>query len=534
MRDCSGGGAERHLSQKYDSPQESAHIAVDLGASSGRVFLGHVGHELVLEELHRFPNPVEHRDGHLRWNPRLLLREIQTSLGIACESLAGVGHSPHLVTIGVDTWGVDYCLLDASPELIEDPICYRDLRTTDTVAEVLSVINANDLYQRTGNQLLHINTLFQLWSHVRSGHWPSEVAAICLMPDLFHFWLSGTLNIEYTIASTSQLLRAGTKEWDADLLSLIGLPRDCLPTPTGPGRRLGSVRAELLAKLVPGRGPDQGTSPGAGPAPYPITNIEVVTPASHDTASAVVGTPLTKGWAFLSCGTWSLLGLELPEPELGALARRYEFSNEGGPEDTIRFLKNVTGLWILNSCLELWCREGQARNHDELLTQLAEVVPGTSFIVPDDPRFLAPMNMLREISGFLHDTEQAVVQSPVDVARLVLDSLALRFAQIIDQLAKVTGRTIPGIHAVGGGSQNHYLMQATANACQLTVVAGPVEAAALGNVLTQAIGVGSLRDVSSARRWAHAEISLRTFSPRHQAEWSASRAQFAELSEAAG
>jgi len=500
------------------NPEESAHIAVDLGASSGRVFLGRVGRELVLEELHRFPNPVERREGHLRWNPRFLMREIQTGLKIACESLAGggtgagtgTGSSPPGMTIGVDTWGVDYCLLDTSLELIEDPICYRDPRTSGVVAEVLSIIDTADLYQRTGIQILHINTLFQLWSHVRSGSWPSEVAAICMMPDLFHFWLSGSLNVEYTIASTSQLLRAGTREWDGDLMSLIGLPGNCFPRPTEPGHRLGSVRRELLTEPVP--------------------NIEVVTPASHDTASAVVGTPLTEGWAFLSCGTWSLLGLELPEPELGPIARRYEFSNEGGPENTIRFLKNVTGLWILNSCLELWRREGAAVGLDELLAQLTEAVPGACFIVPDDPRFLSPGNMLREISGFLHDTEQAVVQSPVDVARLVLDSLALRFAQIIDQLTEATGRAIPGIHAVGGGSQNHYLMQATANATQQPVIAGPVEATALGNVMTQAIGVGSLRNLASARRWAHAEISLRTYSPRLRAEWSASRHQFERLS----
>jgi len=404
-------------------------------------------------------------------------------------------------------------LLDASHELIEDPICYRDPRTANVVDDVLSVIDADRLYEKTGIQLLHINTLFQLWTHVRSGNWPDNVAAICLMPDLFHLWLSGRLITEYTEATTSQMLRVREKEWDADLMSMIGLPAGCLPQPTPPGTRLGGVREEVLP---------------AAPA-----NIEVVLPASHDTASAIAGTPLSDGWAFISCGTWALVGLELRErePELGPLARRYEFSNEGGAENTIAFLKNVTGLWILDECLKLWRREGLVKGYEDLLAGLVDVVPGSSLIVPDDPRFLGMGNMPDQVLGFLRETEQGVFQSPVEVARLVMDSLALRFAQIIERLAEATGNAIPGVHVVGGGSRNDYLMQATANASQLPVVAGPVEATALGNVLVQAIGVGSLRDLSAARRWVRDQVTLRTFLPQHQTEWSAARVRFEGLSD---
>jgi rhamnulokinase len=334
------------------------------------------------------------------------------------------------------------------------------------------------------------------------------------MPDLFHLWLSGRRITEYTQATTSQMVQVQDGDWDPEILSLIGLPEGCLPRPTPPGTRLGSIREEIL-----------GDSTKAVEA----ADIEAVVPASHDTASAIVGTPLADGWAYISCGTWALIGLELPEPELGPLARRYQFSNEGGFENTITFLKNVSGMWILDSCLEVWRAEGRVGGHEELLAGLGDAVPGGSLLDPDAPCFMGISNMPQTVLGFLHDTGQVVPEDPAEIARTILDSLAIRFAAIIAQLGEATGTTIPGIHIVGGGSQNEYLMQATANATRLPVVAGPVEATALGNVLVQAIGVGTLPDLAAARRWVREQVTLRTFSPRHEAEWAEARAVFEAL-----
>jgi rhamnulokinase len=467
------------------------HVAIDLGAGSGRALLGHVGDTgLALQEVHRFTYGPRPSAGHLRWDMAALHGGLVAGLAAARAAAAADGRE--LVSVGVDSWGVDYGLIDAGGRLVEEPIAYRDARTDGVMDAVGARLSRGEIFRRTGVQFLPFNTIYQLVAHVRDGL-AADAAGILLMPDLCHLFLSGSRSGEYTDASTTQLLDATTRQWDDALFSRLGLPRALMPPLVDPGADLGALRPALQADL--------------GGAP-----IRVIAPATHDTASAVVGTPLRPGWAYISSGTWSLVGVERTTPLLTAEAEAANFTNEGGAGGTIRFLKNVMGLWVLEGCRREW--GGGAPDIDALVAGAA-ALPGPAGVIDvDDLGLLHPSSMLAAIGAQLTATGQRVPTSPIEIARVVFDSLALGYARVIAAIERLTGEPVPGIHIVGGGSRNAYLNQATAHACDKPVLAGPVEATAAGNVIVQAVAAGRLASIAEGRRELARAIPVRAFEPR--------------------
>jgi rhamnulokinase len=463
------------------------HAAVDLGAGSGRVFLGEVRPDAArLEEVHRFHYAPRLSDGHLRWDIAALFDGIRAGLRDAARIASASGGE--LTSVGVDSWGVDYGLLDSDGNLVEDPIAYRDDRTAGMMEEVFGRLPREEIFARTGIQFLALNTLYQLAAHSRKGL-PDRAARLLLIPDLCHHMLCGSLTSERTNASTTQLLDVRTGEWDEGLALAAGIPLSLLPELSDAGTHLGTVRAELG-----------------------LRGVRVIAPATHDTASAIVGTPLEPGWAYISSGTWSLVGVELNEPLTHDDVLRANFTNERGVNGTLRFLTNVMGLWILESCRREWGMESP-----EHLAKLLEAVASrrdeNRTVFPDAPRFFNPRSMSAELRAALAEAGHPPADDPVGLAKVILDSLAARYASVVDTLGSLTGRQIPGIHIVGGGSQNDYLNQATANAARRPVVAGPVEATALGNLLVQSLANGTISSIAEGRRVIASSLPLRRFQP---------------------
>ncbi len=472
------------------------HVAIDLGAGSGRAFLGRIDDAgLSLRELHRFTYGPRPSAGRLRWDMTALHDGLVAGLA-AARTAAGAGRP--LTSIGVDAWGVDYGLIDRAGELVEEPIAYRDPRTDGVMDTVLARMPRAEIFRRTGIQFLPINTIFQLAAHVRDGL-PAAADGLLLMPDLCHLFLSGSRSAEYTDASTTQLLDASTRQWDDELFARLGLPWVLMPALVEPGTDLGALRPALQA--------------GAGGAA-----IRVIAPATHDTASAVAGTPLQPGWAYISSGTWSLVGVERTTPLLTAEAAAANFTNEGGAGGTIRFLKNVMGLWVLEGCRREWGAAGP--DIDALVAGAAALAAPAGAIDVDDLGLLNPPSMLAAIRRQLEATGQAMPATPAEVARIVFDSLALGYARVIASIERLTGTPVAGIHVVGGGSRNAYLNQATADATGKPVLAGPVEATAAGNVIVQAVATGGLASIADGRAALARGLAVARFEPRRSSVWS--------------
>jgi rhamnulokinase len=467
------------------------HVAIDLGAGSGRALIGRVtATGLALEEVHRFayaPRPV---DGHLRWD----LARLHAGLldGLAAARAAAVTAGASLTSVGVDAWGVDYGLVDRDGRVLEEPIAYRDARTDGVMDAVCARLTREAIFARTGIQFLPINTIYQLVAHVRDGL-PRDADRLLMIPDLCHLLLSGVRTGEYTNASTTQLLDPTTGDWHDPLFDALDLPRSIMPPLVQPGADLGPLRPALQAAL-------------GGPP------IRVVAPATHDTASAVVGTPLRAGWAYISSGTWSLVGVERAAPLLSAAAAAANFTNEGGAGGTIRFLRNVMGLWLLEACRREWGSE--APEHDALVAGAAALPRAAGVIDVEDLTLLNPPSMLEAIRTQLAGGGQAMPAEPAAVARVIFDSLALGYAKVVATIEQLTGTPIPGIHIVGGGSRNAYLNQATADATGKPVLAGPVEATAAGNLIVQAVAAGTLGSIADGRERLARAIPLRAFEPR--------------------
>ena len=473
---------------------DSLYIAVDLGAGSGRVFLcGVGGGELLLEEVRRFKYPPREEGGHLRWPFADILGEIKAGLREAGARAGALGRAVR--SVGVDSWAVDYGLVDDEGRLIENPVCYRDARTRGVLEEVFRVVPREELFERTGIQFLELNTLYQLRAHAREG-FPEGAARLLLIPDLVNFMLTGRAACEYTNATTTQLVGARTGGWDDDLIERLGLP----------GR--------LLAEIVPA-GTDLGPlAPGVGEG-LGLGGVRVVAPATHDTGSAVAGAPLEAGWAYISSGTWSLVGVERDRPLVSAEVARHNFTNEGGAFGTVRFLKNVMGLWVFESCRAEWAARGVDVEYGKLLYLVGSTRDNHGVIFPDDPRLFNPPSMLDAVAAQLAETGQrAPAEDPVALTKLILDSLALRYASVLRTVESLTGATVEGVQIVGGGSRNDYLNQATADATRKPVLAGPVEATVTGNVLVQAVAAGRFASLGAARRHVSENVSPRRFEPR--------------------
>ncbi|MFC8103062.1 rhamnulokinase family protein [Streptomyces sp. NPDC057363] len=484
------------------SAHPSAFAAVDLGATSGRVILGRVGpDDLDLTEAHRFPNtPVRLPDG-LHWN---LLALFQGTV----DGLRQAARAGSVVSIGVDTWAVDYGLLDADGVLLGAPYHYRDSRTDDAAQRVWPRVGPKELYRISGLQHLPFNTVFQLASAAGTSQLDAA-RTLLLIPDLLVHWLTGTIGAEATNASTTGLYDARTGTWSGELLDRLSIDPALLP----PLRRPGDPAGTLLPHVAAHTGLD--------------TSTPVVTVASHDTASAVAAVPATEPhFAYISCGTWSLAGLELDAPVLTEDSRAANFTNELGVDGTVRYLRNIMGMWLLEECRRTWEARGLPTHIHVLLAEAARSRAFGAIVDPDDPGFLAPGDMPERIRAYCRRTGQPAPVSQGAVVRCVLESLALAHRRTLRQAAELAGRDITHIHLVGGGSRNDLLCQLTADATGLPVIAGPAEATALGNILVQARAAGVVADLAAMRRLVASTQHLRHYTPGgDSAAWDAAAAR---------
>jgi len=479
-------------------------VAVDLGAESGRAVVGTFdGGRLALEDVHRFPNVPVTLAGTLHWDFLRLFGEVTAGLRRAAAG------GP-VASVGVDTWGVDFGLLDARGRLLANPVHYRDRRTEGMPDLAFAVVPRDEIYAATGIQFMPINTLYQLFSMVRAGDPLLDQAdRLLMMADLFHHFLAGSGVAEYTSASTSQCLDPVARDWARPLLARFGIPTGILPPIVAPGTVLGPMRADVAA--------DTG-----------LRDARVVAPGSHDTASAVVGAPLAgPTTAFLSSGTWSLIGLEVPAPVVTEVTLAANLTNEGGVAGTVRLLRNVAGLWLVQESRRTLWPAGDPPSYEEL-AKLAEAAPAfTAFIDPDDERFLRPGDQPARVRAFCTETGQAVPRDAGTLVRVLLESLALRYAVAVDELTAASGRPIEAIQVVGGGSSHRLLCRLTADATGLPVRAGPVEATAIGNLAVQAIAAGELAGVAEARALIARSFPATTYEP--EGDWAEARARFEAL-----
>jgi rhamnulokinase len=465
------------------------YLAVDLGAETGRTMLARLANgKIELSELHRFPNtPVQLPTG-LYWDSLRLFHEICTGIRAgakACDQLDG---------IGVDTWGVDFGLLGENGELLQNPRHYRDARTNGIPEEVFEKIPRAEIFRQTGVQFMPLNSLYQLYSIQReSPEILGVVAKLLFMPDLFNYFLTGTFAAERTIASTSQFYNPVKKTFTTDLLRELGVPSGFFAALIDPGVELG----RLLPYVADGCGVKHET--------------RVFTTASHDTASAVAAVPATEGenWCYISSGTWSLMGMELQHPVITDASLAANFTNEAGVDGTIRFLKNIPGMWLLQECRRAWAKEGHEYSYGELMQQAAGARPTRTIL--DLEQFTSPGNHPRRICEFCERTGQELPQDPGAMTLVILQSLATRYGEVLETLERLTNRSIEAIYIVGGGSQNRLLNQLAANATGRRVIAGPVEATAAGNALTQAMGTGHIGSLEELRAVVRASFALEEF-----------------------
>jgi len=476
------------------------YLAFDLGASSGRAILGSVGDgQISLREVHRFDNGAVDVDGGLYWNILGLFAELKKGLAKTLE--LGV----ELSGMAVDTWGVDFALLDAKGKFAGFPRHYRDPRTADILPWAFQRVPRERFYERTGIQFMALNTVFQLAAMVRDQDPAlSHGKTLLFMPNALTYLLCGNVGAEYTIATTSQIYDPHAGDWAWDIVDALGLPRGLFPKVVAPCTLAGSLRPALCEELN-------------------CKPIPVILVGSHDTASAVAAVPARQNtsWAYLSSGTWSLLGVELPGPLINAAARQANYTNEGGLNGTIRFLKNIMGLWLIQECRNEWQRRGTAISFDEMTRLAAQAEPFRAFIEPNAEVFVAPGNMPDRIAAFCRDSGQPVPETPGQILRCALESLALRYRRTLDEIEQITGRRVEVLHLVGGGSRNELLNQFTANAVGRPVMTGPVEATALGNIAAQAMATGALASLDAAREAVRRSSETKTYLPGDAKAWQA-------------
>ena len=460
-------------------------LSVDIGGESGRVVcVGFDGENLQLEELHRFPNVPAKANGTLYWDILRLWNEIK--LGIEKGKIL----SPK--SIGVDTWAVDFVLLDDQDNLLSNPVHQRDSRTDGMMEKVFNRIPKEEIYSQTGIQFMSINTLFQIMSLIdkKSSHL-SIAKTFLTTPDLLNFWLTGKKVCEFTSATTTQMFNPAKNNWAIQLMEKLKIPHNIFPEVVNPGIVLGKYKG-----------------------------MEVIAVATHDTGSAVAAIPVqTKDFAYVSSGTWNLVGLEIDYPLINRDALNANITNEGGVYGTYRFLKNVIGLWILQECRRTWQLGGKYYSYNELIKQAESVTALRSFVQPNNPVFLYPGDHPKFIKDFCKMTSQYVPETPGEIVRCILDSLALAYKDFVFKLLKISGRKADVIHVVGGGSKNKLLNQLTANATGLHVVAGPAEATVIGNAVVQLIALGELANLQEARQIISNIRALKHFEPMEKEIW---------------
>ena len=470
------------------------YLAIDLGATSGRTMLASFdGKKVDMKELSRFKYPMMPANGHLYWNLPLIYQEILDSLKKCAETLKELPDQPALTSIGIDTWGCDVAYFHRDGSISGLPYCYRDGHTEGAIEKFSLKMNKDELYARTGIQFMDFNTVFQLFTVKENSPEVIESASkILFMPDALAYMLTGNAVTEYTVASTSQILNPNTGELDEDVLKALGIPRDKFGKLVNPGYEIGKLTPQIQSFT------------GLG-------EIPVVAVAGHDTASAVVAVPTPdKDYAYLSCGTWSLLGIESPEAIINDKTKEYNFTNEGGIDGTTRFLKNICGLWIFERCRDEF--KDVPENIGELAA-LCEKSQCESIINPDDPSFSHPDSMTKAIDEYCRTTGQEVPQTPADYIRVVYRSLAKRYKEVLHWLKELSPVDIKRLHVIGGGSLNKYIMQYTADELGIPVVAGPSECTALGNVLVQLKAAGQVSGLSQMRQVSIDSTQTKTYQP---------------------
>ena len=501
------------------------YLALDLGAESGRGVVGRFdGDRLTLNEVQRFPNgPVRALDT-LHWDALRLFEAMKATLGQAAREYPG------LEGVGIDTWGVDFGLVGRGNTLLGNPVHYRDARTEGMTERAAGFIPLDRIYEITGLQFLPFNSVYQLLA-LRAADSPLlDVAeTLLMMPDLFGWLLTGRKGVERTNASTTQLYNpraaGGRGAWSDELCRALDLPRGILPDLIDPATELGPLRRSVADELGIGR-------------PLPV-----LVPGTHDTASAVAAVPARSAasggppdWCFLSSGTWSLLGVEVPRPVINEATRRANFTNEGGVAGTTRLLKNIMGLWLVQECRRTWLRAGDDLSYDALIARAGTAPAFATLIDPDDPSFFPPGDMPARIAAFAARTGQPIPGDEGAFIRCALESLALKYRQVIARLEAILGTTIRTIHVVGGGCRNALLNQFAADACGISVLAGPVEATAAGNILLQAMARGRLANLAEARRIVAASFPIDAYepNPRDRSAWADAAARFDALTRPLG
>ncbi len=482
--------------------------AVDLGAESGRVMLGRLeGGRLALEEAHRFPNTPVQAGGTLYWDILRVWSEIKHGLAVCGRQAGGP-----VASIGVCTWGVDFALVGRDGALLGNPVHYRDVRTQGQIEAATARVPRAEIFAQTGIQFIAINTLYQLLALQAQGSPALEAAhRLLTIPDLLNYWLSGAAVNEFTNATTTQCLNPATGDWAWDLLDRLGLPRRIFGPIVQPGTALGPLSAAISAELS-------------------LPAVPVIAPATHDTGSAVAAAPLTgDGSIYISSGTWSLMGVELPRPVITERSLAYNFTNEGGVNGTFRLLKNIMGLWIVQECRRTWASLGEDYGYAQLTALAEQAAPLVSLIDAADERFFAPGDMPARIRAACQSTGQPVPESAGAIVRCALESLALEYRFVAERLDELTGRRLPFIHIIGGGAQNALLNAFTANATGRRVVAGPVEATALGNVLVQAIAGGHLASLAEGRDLVRRSFPVVTIEPQTTPAWETAYQRYLQL-----
>ena len=482
-------------------------IAIDLGAESGRAMLGRLDNTLSLEEVHRFANGPVRIGDHLHWDILRLWDEVQAGLRLSAERVGG-----GLSGIGIDTWGVDYGLLDSADRLLGNPYHYRDARTNGMIEAVCEIVPREEIYRQTGIQFMQLNTLFQLYSMRRSQDPTLQAARTFLtIPDLLNFWLTGEKANEFTNSTTTQCYNSNEKRWADEMLARLGIPTRIFQPVTLPGTVLGQVRPRLTEETACGQ-------------------IPVLAVGSHDTASAVAAVPAEDdNFIYISSGTWSLIGIETIQPIVTPASLNYNMTNEGGVSGTIRFLKNIMGMWLLQECRREWAHAGKNYSYDDL-TRLAEEAPALkSLICPGDTFFLAPGNMVGRIQDYCQRSGQPIPQTDGEVVRCILQSLALEYRRNAETLRELSGKSLPVIHIIGGGSRNRLLNQFTADATGCTVAAGPVEATAIGNVIIQAMALGQVASLAEGRALIRNSFEVERFEPGNRPIWQDAYKRYLDL-----
>ena len=481
-------------------------VAVDLGAGSGRVILGQIDKRIHLEEVHRFPNYQIRMGNHIHWDLLRLFHEIKE--GLKKVSAKGI---KDISGLGVDTWGVDFGLIDRNDSLLSNPICYRDARTEGMMEKAFSHIPKDLIYQYTGIQFMQLNTIFQLLSMVNEKNPLLDITdKLLFMPDLINFFLTGEKVSEYTIASTSQLINARKRNWEPFIFEKLAIPLNIMPSIIQPGTIIGAMRNDILDETG-------------------LENVEIVATTCHDTASAVTAVPAkSKNWAYLSSGTWSLLGIEIEEPIINESSFNNDFTNEGGANKSIRFLRNAMGMWLFEKCIKSWQKQGESYTYHQLIPMADKASRFKCMINPDDSTFLNPPDMPSAIYNYCKKNNQSIPESKGEYLRTIFESLAFKYRWIVDKINDMRKTPVEVLHIVGGGSQNDILNQFTANAVGIEIITGPVEATAIGNILIQATGKGVISSIDEGRKLVAESFPVKTYKPQDHQMWNDKYEKFKE------